>query len=519
VLKIKDNFQKNIKFKSLAIIAAVVTIIQLISTIILIYVNYSNLKYSFTQRVELLAKIQSDALSNPIWDFNTDTIQATLQTLKTEPSFLYAAIYDADGKLNYWVGEMPLKLDNTILSISKPIIYSQQNKVLGKLELQVSLSELSAGFFKNITLGVINFVLLQIFTLGVSYLVLLSVINPIQSITKIVNLIKDGILNNNIPCLNRLDEIGAIANAVSSLQISTDNINKYRHENELKESDRQRKISLLIKEFFSQATQAIKSVELSSVRLDETAKQMFTMIKMVDDKAFNVKSIAEQTSKNVENVTNVTGDMTASIEDISMQIVKTSQIVSQSVEQTEKARITTDSLDQSMNKIGEVVSFINKLAKQVNMLALNATIESARAGEAGKGFAVVASEIKSLAHKTSAATFEIAEIIHNFQSISDEVVKVMNLIKESISNVNQYAITSASAVEKQNHVTKDIFTNMQKAADGAKEMAGNIIDIKSLTANADKSTCGVMEAAHELNLQAESLNKTINKFIEEVSQL
>jgi methyl-accepting chemotaxis protein len=518
MLSIKDSFRNSIKFRSVLIIAIAVTIVQLISSVILVFVNYNNLKQSFSQRINLLTAIQADALANPIWDFNTNTIQATLKTLQNEPTFIYAVIYTPENKVAYSVGNEPSKLDN-ILRVSRPIIYTAKNKSLGNLELMVSLTELYQGFWKNIFLGIINFILLQIFILGVSYGVFLGIINPIQAITKIVNSIKDGNLDNEIPGLLRLDEMGAIANAVSSLQTSTKNMNKYREQREEEEATRQHKIANLIEEFFNESSKAIKSVEYSSSALDKTAKEMSLMIKNVDERALNVKNIAERTSQNIENVAGATEGMTNAIEEISTQITKTSDVVRHSVKQTEQAQLTTDSLDQAMEKIGEVVSFISKIAKQVNMLALNATIESARAGEAGKGFAVVASEVKTLAHRTSDATLDISKRINTFQTISDEVVKAMHSIEKSISNLNEYAAASASAVKEQHLVTKDIFANMQTASEGAKEMKNSISGIKALTSHADESTLNVLEAARVLNNQAESINQTINKFISEIRKL
>ena len=53
-------------------------------------------------------------------------------------------------------------------------------------------------------------------------------------------------------------------------------------------------------------------------------------------------------------------------------------------------------LGKKINKIGEIVKIINKIADQTKIIAFNAAIESSTAGEVGKRFSIVAGEIDSL---------------------------------------------------------------------------------------------------------------------------
>ena len=85
-------------------------------------------------------------------------------------------------------------------------------------------------------------------------------------------------------------------------------------------------------------------------------------------------------------------------------------------------------IEQSAQKITQIIGVMDEIAFQTNLLALNAGVEAARAGDAGRGFAVVASEVRALAQRSAEAAKEIKALI---QLSSNQVETGSKLVREA----------------------------------------------------------------------------------------
>jgi methyl-accepting chemotaxis protein len=159
---------------------------------------------------------------------------------------------------------------------------------------------------------------------------------------------------------------------------------------------------------------------------------------------------------------------------------------------------TMKGINESSNKIADIISVIDGIAFQTNILALNAAVEAARAGEQGRGFAVVASEVRSLAGRSAEAAKEIKGLI-------DASVE---RVERGTQLADQAGTTMAEVVTAIKHVT-DIMSELSAAS---AEQSEGVAQVGEAVTQMDRTTqqnAALVEesaaAAESLKAQAEQL--------------
>jgi methyl-accepting chemotaxis protein len=114
-----------------------------------------------------------------------------------------------------------------------------------------------------------------------------------------------------------------------------------------------------------------------------------------------------------------------------------STLATQGGEVVSQVVTTMKDINDSSQKIAEIIGVIDSIAFQTNILALNAAVEAARAGEQGRGFAVVASEVRNLAQRSAEAAKQIKGLI---STSADRVDQGTALVDRAGTTMNEVVV-------------------------------------------------------------------------------
>lgn len=344
------------------------------------------------------------------------------------------------------------------------------------------------------------------------------VFRPLKRMSDTMVRIGNGETDVDIPTAGR-DEMGDMASALVELRASRLELETLRAEEDARAEERRKEIQQRLRKMAdrlnSESDSTVADVQSSMQTLLEVADDMARSAEDATSRANQVADASRAAAESTDVVVSLTEEVVHSFEEVQEMAGRSGQATDRVSNAAKDAASSIQSLAEDAKKIGEVVVLIREIAEQTNMLALNATIEAARAGEAGKGFAVVASEVKSLATRTGQATGEIADRIGQVQSRTEKAVSEINAVTEQILEMAEIADSISSTVQQRAEAASDIISHVRTAADGNKQVTGEISEVSSVSTHVGSLSARVKEGATRAASGVEELSKALRRIVEE----
>ena len=162
-------------------------------------------------------------------------------------------------------------------------------------------------------------------------------------------------------------------------------------------------------------------------------------------------------------------------------------------------------IEQSSDKISQIIGVIDEIAFQTNLLALNAGVEAARAGDAGRGFAVVAQEVRALAQRSAEAAKEIKTLIANSTAQVARGVKLVGGAGQSLTEI-------VEKVAEIDRLITEMAQSSQEQATGLTQVNLAVNQMDQVTQQNAAMVEETTAAAASLRSETEGLSRQISTF-------
>lgn len=260
------------------------------------------------------------------------------------------------------------------------------------------------------------------------------------------------------------------------------------------------------------------AIENLQAKVGHALESVMASAETIRNGTVEMSSAADDLSRRTEQQAAALEQTTSAIASISDTVIKTadgakvarSTVATAREEAQHSGEIVGKAVDamrlieESSQKVAQIISVIDEIAFQTNLLALNAGVEAARAGDAGRGFAVVASEVRSLAQRAAEAAKEIKSLIARS---SEHVTVGSKLVSDTGTALSRIVLR----VNEINKLIEEIALSAHEQATGINQVNTALRDMDQSTqqnaAMVEQSTAAIHALAGEADTMASEMAK------------
>ncbi len=464
-----------------------------------------------------------------------DTVHNTLTTSEEE------AIYQAINNLltNYWTKENEvITLCNTTDQAQRTQAQTVMNDTLAPMyeeiySQMVNLlnTNVDEGNALDNKLNILGIIILAVIIIVVIISVIVStklgiiiakgISEPLITLRNRLITFEQGDLSTDFPVVDSQDEIKDMTETATEMAASLKSIiydcnyilgemskGNYGITSKAKEKyvgeysgliNAMRNLRDLMIETLQQISDASEQVNAGSNNLAQAAQALA-------EGSTDQSAAVQELQATIANITSGVEKSSAKTEDSYQEANKYATEADQSRVEMEAMMTAMSRINETSQKIGNIISDIEDIASQTNLLSLNASIEAARAGDAGKGFAVVADQIRKLAEQSTQSAVDTRQLIESSLAEVEEGNKAAQRAADSIESVVDGIKSIAETSQELSQISQEQATAMEQAEQGINQIS-EVVQSNSATAEETSAT------SEELSAQATSLNELISRFI------
>lgn len=416
----------------------------------------------------------------------------------------------------------------------------------------VEKSNLTGTIAISIMLAVLALGLM--FSAGLIWFAIKGIITPMASLQSALSELAKGKSNVELTEVDRADEIGAIAGSVVELQDMLahkakaeaeeeanrqqaaaqlrqrdENINRARAQQQaevvaalgsalgrLSDGDLTSTISEEFPEEFKQIrddyNQAVSTLQEALTFVAANATSIRGGATEIANAADDLSRRTEQQAASLEETAAALDEVTATVNKTATGARQASTVVRDTRGEAEvTGAVVSDAvaamtaIEDSAQKISQIIGVIDEIAFQTNLLALNAGVEAARAGDAGRGFAVVASEVRALAQRSADAAKEIKTLISYSSAQVSSGVTLVGRSGESLTRI-------VARVGEIDALISEIAASAQEQATALGQVNSAVNHMDQVTQQNAAMVEETTAACHALNREGDSLEASLSSF-------
>ncbi len=294
---------------------------------------------------------------------------------------------------------------------------------------------------------------------------------------------------------NTMDDINVVMSALARGDLTRQIENHYQGAfGEVAES---------VNETVEKLSRIVGEIRSSAQEVSATAKEILDGNNRLSSRTENQASALEQTAASMEQITSTVKQNSDNAQLANQLAEDARETANKGGEVVSHAVKAMDEINQSSERIAEIIGVIDEIAFQTNLLALNASVEAARAGEQGRGFAVVATEVRNLAQRSATAAKEIKELIQDSVGKVDAGSKLVNQSGETLQEI-------VNGIQKVGDIVGEI------AAASAEQTAG-IEQVNAAVTSMDETTQQNAALAEQTSAASQSMVERSNNMAERLA--